>query len=199
MARKGAAATIEAGEPRRSSRIKDQAKPDPTPKKAPAKPRTRKPKASVEDGDVGNKEKPKSAARGKKRTASEKDAEAAPPAVNGDDAQPPAKKAKPDSYAAAKPVSKTAAKPPSKVAAKPASKAATTETTTKPASKAAAPDVGGKPLSKAATKPASRAGSRKPVSKADVEKTDAVAPVQEPIVEEPETEAATAAAGVEAT
>jgi hypothetical protein len=92
MARKGAAATIEAGEPRRSSRIKDQAKPDPPPKKAPARPRTRKPKASGEDGDAGNKEKPKSAARGKKRTASEKDAEAAPPAVNGDEAQPPAKK-----------------------------------------------------------------------------------------------------------
>jgi hypothetical protein len=36
------------------------------------------------------------------------------------------------------------------------------------------------------------------ITQADVEKTDAVAPVQEPIVEEPETEATTAA-GVEVT
>jgi hypothetical protein len=92
MARKGAAATIEAREPRRSSRIKDQAKPDPLPKRAPAKPRVRKPKPTAEDGDVSNKEKPKSAASGKKRTASEKEPEYAQPAVNGDDAPPPSKK-----------------------------------------------------------------------------------------------------------
>lgn len=104
MARKGAAATTEAGEPRRSSRIKDQVKPDPLPKKAPAKPRTKKPKATGEEGHAAHKEKPKSAARGKKRTAAEKDAadaaekeaEYAQPAVNGDEAAapapPPAKK-----------------------------------------------------------------------------------------------------------
>jgi len=89
MARKGATT----GEPRRSSRIKDQAKPEPPLKKAPAKPRTKKPKATGEDGDAAGKEKPKSAARGKKRTSAEKDAESAPPAVNGgEDAPPPAKK-----------------------------------------------------------------------------------------------------------
>ena len=92
MARKGAATTANAGEPRRSSRIKDQPKPDLPPKKAPTKPRTRKPKATGEEGDTGNKEKPKSAAGGKKRTATEKDAEDAQPAVNGEDASPPAKK-----------------------------------------------------------------------------------------------------------
>jgi hypothetical protein len=91
MARKGAAAAINAGEPRRSSRIKDQPKPDPPSKKAPAKPRTRKPKATGE-GDAGDKEKYKSAAGGKKRTAAEKDTEDAQPAVNGEDAAPPAKK-----------------------------------------------------------------------------------------------------------
>jgi hypothetical protein len=99
MARKGAAATTGSGEPRRSSRIKDQAKPDPPAKKTPAKPRARKPKgiarkpkATGEEGDAGNKEKPESAARGKKRTAAEKEAEYAEPAVNGEDAPPPAKK-----------------------------------------------------------------------------------------------------------
>ncbi|KAI9512009.1 AhpC-TSA-domain-containing protein [Russula earlei] len=81
MARKGAAATADAGEPRRSSRIKDQAKPDPPPKKAPAKPRSRKPKPTGEEGDESNKEKPKSAAHGKKRTATEKEAEYAQPAT----------------------------------------------------------------------------------------------------------------------
>ena len=91
MARKGAAATAHASEPRRSSRIKDQPKPDPLPKKAPTKPRARKPKATGEEGTAGNKEKPKSAG-GKKRTATEKDAEDAQPAVNGDDAPPPAKR-----------------------------------------------------------------------------------------------------------
>jgi hypothetical protein len=92
MARKGATAT-DGYEPRRSSRIKDQVKPDPLPKKAPAKPRTRKPKATGEDGDAADKEKPKSASRGKKRTSAEKEAESAQPAVNGgEDASPPAKK-----------------------------------------------------------------------------------------------------------
>lgn len=91
MARKGAAPTTDAGGPRRSSRIKDQGKPEPLPKKAPAKPRSRKPK-TVEEGDGAEKEKPKSAARGKKRTATEKDEEHAPSPVNGEDAPPPAKK-----------------------------------------------------------------------------------------------------------
>jgi hypothetical protein len=96
MARKGAAATTDAGEPRRSSRIKDQAKPEPPAKKAPAKPRTKKPKHAEEGGDSSNKdynaEKPKSAARGKKRTAAEKDAGQPQPALNGEDAPPPPKK-----------------------------------------------------------------------------------------------------------
>ena len=96
MARKGAtAAATDGGERRRSSRIKDQVKPDPPPKKAPAKPRTKKPKATGEEGDAADKEKPKSAARGKKRTSAEKEAESAQPAVNGEDAPPPAKKVKP--------------------------------------------------------------------------------------------------------
>jgi len=92
MARKGAATTANAGEPRRSSRIKDQPKPDPLPKKTQAKPRTRKPKATEEEGVAGNKEKPKSAAGGKKRTAAEKDVEDAQPAMNGEDTPPPAKR-----------------------------------------------------------------------------------------------------------
>jgi hypothetical protein len=85
-------ANADASEPRRSSRIKDQAKPDPPPKKAPAKPRSKKPKATAEQGDASNKEKPKSAARGKKRTSAEKEAEHAQPTINGDDAPPPTKK-----------------------------------------------------------------------------------------------------------
>jgi hypothetical protein len=81
-----------AAEPRRSSRIKDQGKPEPPPKKTPAKPRSKKPKATAEEGDASNKEKPKSASRGKKRTSTEKEAEHPEPAVNGDAAPPPAKK-----------------------------------------------------------------------------------------------------------
>jgi len=181
MARKGASAIADAGEPRRSSRIKDQAKPGPPSKKAPTKPRSRKPKtAEAEGGAVEKeKEKPKSAARGKKRTAAEKDVENTPPPVNGEDAQPPAKKAKPDSQAASKPASK------------PASKAVVTGATKKPVSKIAASGAGVKPASKTAAKPASRAGSRKPASKAEVEKKDdSVAPAEATIAEEPEAEAA---------
>ena len=82
-----------ATEPRRSSRIKDQGKPElPQPKKTPAKPRSKKPKATAEEGDASNKEKPKSAPRGKKRTSAEKEAEHPEPAVNGDAAPPPTKK-----------------------------------------------------------------------------------------------------------
>lgn len=81
-----------AAEPRRSSRIKDQAKPESPPKKAPAKPRSKKPKATAEDGDASSKEKPKSAPRGKKRTSAEKEAEHPEPAVNGEAAPPPTKK-----------------------------------------------------------------------------------------------------------
>jgi hypothetical protein len=81
-----------AAEPRRSSRIKDQAKPEPPLKKAPAKPRSKKPKVTSEEGDAGNKEKPKSASRGKKRTSAEKEAEHPEPAVNGEAAPPPTKK-----------------------------------------------------------------------------------------------------------
>ncbi|KAI9441313.1 AhpC-TSA-domain-containing protein [Lactarius indigo] len=92
MARKGAPATADSGEPRRSSRIKDQAKPEPPSKRAPAKPRSRKPKTTEDEGEVVEKEKPKSATRGKKRTAAEKDADHTPPPANGEGAPPPAKK-----------------------------------------------------------------------------------------------------------
>jgi len=92
MARKGVPTTAEAGEPRRSSRIKDQAKPEPPPRKTATKPRSKKPKPVEQEVDAGEKEKPKSAARGKKRTAAEKDAEHKQPSANGEDAQPPAKK-----------------------------------------------------------------------------------------------------------
>lgn len=81
-----------AAEPRRSTRIKDQAKPEPPQKKAPAKPRSKKLKATAEEGDASNKEKPKSAPRGRKRTSAEKEVELPEPAVNGDDLPPPAKK-----------------------------------------------------------------------------------------------------------
>ena len=86
MPRKAATAGDAAVEPRRSSRIKDQPKPDPpAPKKAPAKPRTKKVKEPAAEGE----EKPKST-KGRKRTAAEKDAEDGEAAVNGD--EPPAKK-----------------------------------------------------------------------------------------------------------
>ncbi|KAI0300511.1 hypothetical protein B0F90DRAFT_1723524 [Multifurca ochricompacta] len=178
MARKGGAANTDSAEPRRSSRIKDQAKPEPPPKKTPVKPRSRKAKPSEEQDDSGHKEKPKSVSRGKKRTADEKAAEDTSPAVNGEDAPPPAKKAKPDSQAASKPASKVAAKPSSKIAMKPASKVAATEISVKPTSKVVVTDAVGKPspkvqsqtgsakpASKGGAKPASRAGSRKPASK----------------------------------
>lgn len=71
MPRKAAAPADGSSEPRRSTRIKDQPKPDP-PKKAPAKP-----KAKKEDGDA-----PK---LGKKRAAEE---------TNGD--EPAAKKVRDD-------------------------------------------------------------------------------------------------------
>ena len=87
-------ANADGAEPRRSSRIKDQAKPDPPLKKAPAKPRSKKPKPVAEEGEASNKEKPKSAARGKKRPTAEKEGEHVQPAVNGEDALPPTKKAR---------------------------------------------------------------------------------------------------------
>ena len=83
MPRKAAVPADSAGEPRRSARIKDLPKPEPAPKKAPAKPRAKK--APAAEGE----EKPKST-KGKKRTASEKDAEDGAPEANGD--KPPAKK-----------------------------------------------------------------------------------------------------------
>ena len=108
MARKGAATTTDAGEPRRSSRIKDQAKPELPPKKAVAKPRakprsrkhhtaergdvTDKEAAKSGDNDGGNTVPPKSEPSSKKRTASEKDIEGTQPALNGEDCPPPAKK-----------------------------------------------------------------------------------------------------------
>ena len=81
MPRKAAAVTNADGtvpEPRRSSRIKDQPKAEPAPKKAPAKPRVKKAAAAdkekekAEGGDAAAKdaEKPKPA-RGRKRRADE--------------------------------------------------------------------------------------------------------------------------------
>ena len=88
MPRKAAPSTETAAEPRRSARIKDQPKPEPAPKKAPAKPRSKKVKEPAAEGE----EKPKST-KGRKRTATEKDAEDGAPAVNGE--EPPAKKVRP--------------------------------------------------------------------------------------------------------
>ena len=85
MPRKAAASSESAAPPRRSSRIKDQPKPEAPPPKAPAKPRTKKVKEPAAEGE----EKPK-ATKGRKRTATEKDAEDGEPAANGD--EPPAKK-----------------------------------------------------------------------------------------------------------
>jgi hypothetical protein len=92
MPRKAAAAPAEPGEPRRSSRIKEQPKPQVT-KKAPAKPRTKRgaaPKVALETEEQPAEGEPAAAkpksARGKKRTPEE---------VNGpeDEAEkPPSKK-----------------------------------------------------------------------------------------------------------
>ena len=85
MPRKSAAATE--GEPRRSTRIKDQPKPAAPAKKAPAKPRAKKAaakaKAGQEEEEESAGEAKAKAGRGKKRSAAE---------VNGDDSGPPAKK-----------------------------------------------------------------------------------------------------------
>ncbi len=86
MPRKIAATIESAGEPRRSARIKDLPKAEPAPKKAPAKPRAKKAPAAEDE------EKPKPT-KGKKRTASEKEAEDGDPEANGD--EPPAKKVRP--------------------------------------------------------------------------------------------------------
>ena len=108
MPRKAAAATTDTpAEPRRSSRIKEQPKAEPAPKKAPAKPRGKKAKAAeaeaapegdAEKAEEAVAEKPKSA-KGKKRKADEGDTEAAPAETNGveapkDDAEkaPPSKR-----------------------------------------------------------------------------------------------------------
>jgi hypothetical protein len=84
MPRKAAAATE--GEPRRSSRIKEQPKPLPPAKKAPAKRGPKKaaakPKGAQEEEESAGEAKANSP-RGKKRTTAE---------ANGEDAVPPAKK-----------------------------------------------------------------------------------------------------------
>lgn len=69
--------------PRRSARIKDQPKfePEPAPKKAPAKPRSKRPKADKEEEPAGDETSAPPKSRGKKRKA--EDAE---------DGEPPAKK-----------------------------------------------------------------------------------------------------------
>ena len=108
MPRKAATAEDSTVVPRRSARIRDIPKPaEPAPatiKKA-TKPRTKKTKETDANGDAEHttdaepdvKEKSKASARGKKRKAVEKDADAAAePAANGADdgeaALPPAKK-----------------------------------------------------------------------------------------------------------
>lgn len=97
MPRKSSSATAAAAagdsgaEPRRSSRIKDQPKPEPA-KRAPTKPRVKK--ADKEKAEVSEdiEEKPKSA-RGKKRKEPEgAEANGAAAAPEGEDEQPPAKK-----------------------------------------------------------------------------------------------------------
>lgn len=99
MPRKAAAApaTDTPSEPRRSSRIKEQPRADP-PKKAP-KPRAKKAKpaeakADETTADVKTEPKPKSA-RGRKRPAADKDAEAGDAAVPDDAEKPPSKKVRP--------------------------------------------------------------------------------------------------------
>lgn len=110
MPRKAAApADATFAEPRRSSRIKDQPKVELPTKKALAKPRAKKTKASAEpaEGDAaaptnGDEkedaavEKPKST-KGKKRTASEKDAEEAKADANGAEAKTEEEGVKPPS------------------------------------------------------------------------------------------------------
>lgn len=93
MPRKAAATTAEGApetstEPRRSTRIKDQPKPEPVKKAAP-KPRAKK----TAEGAADNKaEKPK-AGRGKKRKEVEEPEAAADTAEEGEGAaEPPAKK-----------------------------------------------------------------------------------------------------------
>lgn len=84
MPRKVSATSAEGVEPRRSTRIKDQPKPDPPAKKAPVKPRAKKTKSEGDDVEAAQP------ARGKKRSAAEMDADDAEP--NGNDKQPPVKK-----------------------------------------------------------------------------------------------------------
>lgn len=89
MPRKAAApVSTDGAEPRRSARIKDIPKEDAVvaPKKAPAKPRSKKEKAEGDDVEPA----PKS--RGRKRKAPEKDTEDEAPATT-DAEEPPAKKA----------------------------------------------------------------------------------------------------------
>lgn len=85
MPRKAAAAADDSApvEPRRSTRIKDQPKPEPVVKKA-AAPKPKSKKAEKESGDV-TQEKPKSG-RGRKRKEPE------PTEANGAEDEPPAKK-----------------------------------------------------------------------------------------------------------
>lgn len=97
MPRKAAAAAGESGapasEPRRSSRIKEQPKPEPVVKRAPAKPRVKKADKEKQEGEADKEEKPKSA-RGKKRKEAEvtEATEANGAAPGGEGEEPPAKK-----------------------------------------------------------------------------------------------------------
>ena len=93
MPRKATASTegaTDGGEPRRSSRIKEQPKPEPVVvKKAPAKPRSKKAeKDTTKETKADSEEKPKST-KGKKRKADE---DAPAEGAEGDDKAPPAKK-----------------------------------------------------------------------------------------------------------
>ncbi|KAL4079898.1 hypothetical protein V8B97DRAFT_661958 [Scleroderma yunnanense] len=101
-------------EPRRSSRIKERPKADPLEQETPAKSRTKKVKPA--EAKAGRQKKVYSeelskleSARGKKRTAADKDMEDSGAAGPDDLKAPPAKKAKSDSKAAA-------VKPPFRVA-----------------------------------------------------------------------------------
>ncbi|CCM01775.1 uncharacterized protein FIBRA_03842 [Fibroporia radiculosa] len=211
MPRKAAPSSDASTEPRRSTRIKEQPKPESIVKKVPAKPRGKKAKTAEEAEVLQDVEdKPKST-RGKKRTASDVEAEEGVVANGNTAEEPPAKRVKPASKIASKPTSKVTSKPPSKAAgtsSKPASKVAGTSskptskmagTSSKPASKISragsvkpASRTSAKPPSTTgAKKPASRASSRKPVSKIgndDKENIAGPSAVQETIPEESEAE-----------
>lgn len=90
-----AAVTEGAAEPRRSTRIKDQPKPEPVVKKAPAKPRAKKADKVEKEGEE-KEEKPK-AARGRKRKNAD-EANGAEAEGDADAVKPPPSKKVPSTF-----------------------------------------------------------------------------------------------------